>query len=422
MQLENKNILVLGYAKTGRSVVRFLENKNANIFIYDDKLDKIEKYKLVKNIENLDIDLCVISPGISIYCDIAQQIAKRNIKIISEIELAYRFCKGSIIAVTGTNGKTTTVNLLYEILKTAKREVFLCGNVGIPFIDIVEKTSKHSLVVCEVSSYQLEAIETFKPHISALLNIQPDHITRHKTYENYILQKYKIFQNQAKTDYLVLNNNLPQLCSNSRQLRFSLSDIKSDAYRNRKWLYYRNRKIINTSDITLLGDKNYENVMASIIIAKLCKVKRKYIQKAIKAFKAQPNRLEIIGLKKGVLYVNDSKATNVASTICAVESFKSIVLLLGGSDKGFEFDDALKCKNIKKVIAFGEVKEKILSAAKRQNVEIFVANTLKQATVLASNISMQGDVVLLSPACASFDEFSSYEERGEKFKEYFKEL
>ena len=421
MDLKGKNVIVLGYAKTGKSVAKFLLSQNANVYIYDDNLDSIEEFNLVKNIEDYNFDLCVISPGISIFSRVVTELYAKSVPVISEIELASRFCKGKIIAVTGTNGKTTTVNLIYQILQNAKKEVYLCGNVGTPFVDIVSKISPKSYIVCEVSSYQLEAIDTFKPNISVILNITPDHILRHKTFERYYNEKLKITKNQDDKNHLIVNDNLEDIKTNANLLRFSTNKI-ANAYKKGEFLFYGKKKVINIHNINLIGEKNLENVLASILVSKLLKIRTRIIRKILKTFKPPSHRIETVALKKGVLYVNDSKATNISSTLCALEGFKNIVLMLGGSDKGYQFDDIVTNSAIKKVIAFGETRDKVVDACRRYRVECYSAIGLTQATNLASNIAINGDVVLLSPACASFDEFSSYEERGEKFKEIVNSL
>lgn len=422
MQFENKKILILGYGKTGKAVAKFLTTKNSEITVFDNTLKEDIPYHYINSYNGETFDLCVISPGISVYSDIVTNLQQNNIQIISEIELAYMFCKGKIIAITGTNGKTTTVSLLSKILEEAGKKVFLCGNIGTPFISLVNEIKEDDYVVLEVSSFQLEAVHNFKPNIAAILNIKYDHIDRHKTFENYRHEKCKIFKNMDR-GLVVLNNELndifiPKFCDIER---FSSSETCS-AYLSKSFLYYKGKKFISISKINLLGKKNYENVLCAIIIANYLNIKKRHICKAIKKFKPDPHRLEIVLIKKGVMYVDDSKATNVDSTLCAIDCFTNIILLVGGKAKGYEYDEVTKSDKVKYIVSFGEVREKVKDAALRQGRQVFQAVNLYQATVIASKLASKGDVVLLSPASASFDEFTSYKERGEKFKEFVSSL
>lgn len=420
MELKHKKILVLGYEKTGKAVAQFLTQKEADITIYDRKTH-VTSFKYISQYNNEYFDLAVISPGVSIYSEIVQNLKRNGIKVISEIELAYLFCRGKIIAITGTNGKTTTVSIIASILETAKKRVFLCGNIGTPFISKINEIEKDDYVVVEVSSFQLEATNKFSPLIAGILNIKEDHLDRHKTFDIYKTEKLKIYQNM-KSGLIVLNSELNSIPTPNIKKEFFSSDLEGEAFIRKNFLCYKSKKIIHISKLNLYGSKNYENILCAIIICKYLKIKTRFITRALKKFKPEKHRLQLVGVKKGIIFIDDSKATNVSSSIFAQSCFKNVILLLGGSYKGYEYDDAVQRDNIRHVVAFGEVRERVKEACIRQQKSVFQAVNLYQATTIAFQLATKGDVVLLSPASASFDEFSSYKERGDKFKEYVESL
>lgn len=417
----NKNVLVIGYGKTGKSLADFLNRNNANVIVYDDNI-KCNEYKNFENTDLSQIDFAIISPGIDLSNPIVSTLKKLNIKLSSELDFSFQFSSNYVIAITGTNGKTTCVNLLYEILKTANKKCELCGNVGVPVIDKISNDKKQILIV-EVSSFQLESSNIFRPDIACILNIFPDHIIRHKTFECYKNVKYKIYKNQNKKNYLIVNKNIELNSNISPQIKlFYKENIYSYNIKN-NYILYKNKKVINIDKIKLKGEKNLENILAVLEICKVLKIKHKYIVKALQNFIPLHHRQEILLVKNNVTYVNDSKSTNVSSTLSALQNFKNIILLLGGSDKGYEYDDIFKNDgNVKSFIVFGEVKEKLKETAKRYSISVKDFDNMEDAVIYSTQIATSNDVVLLSPASASFDEFSSYKERGEKFAQIIKDL
>lgn len=425
--IKGKNILVYGLGKTGIETVKFLLLNGANVFVYDDKFVPKIKNTIVFDCKKdfFVIDFAVLSPGVS-NTETVKKLVDNNIKLISEIELASWFIKKSkIIAITGTNGKTTTTKLVGQILKRANIPVTVCGNVGEPLIKFVNQDFENHFFVVEVSSFQLERTFLLKPFISAILNLTPDHLNRHSSMQEYEKIKFSITKNQNKKDFCILNYHLIKKAKRvkAKKIFFNFNN-KNQIYIKNNQIYYKNELIIDKKDIFLCGEKNLENILASIVITKLCGVKNEVICEGIKGYKPEAHKLEKLGEINGVVFVNDSKATNVASTICALEVFESpIILFLGGSDKEFYFDEIFEFKNkIKHIFAFGQTKKKIYESALKNNyLEIDVLDNLKQAFEKSLQIANVGDVVLLSPACASFDQFENYEDRGNKFKRLFDE-
>lgn len=418
--------------RSGSSCKDFLLCNGAKVYTYIDG----EKNKKI-NLEKLSF--AIFSPGVSLDSDFSIELKRFGVPIISELELGYLNVNGNYIAVTGTNGKTTTVSLLYNILKENNKNTFLAGNIGTPLISLWDKTNLNSTVICEVSSYQLETCNLFKPKISAILNLAPDHLKRHKTYENYCKEKLKIFKNQTKNDYCVLNYDdkkllkLAESCNAkkyyfSRINQFENSSFKG-AYISENEIYFKdgfsNQFIMNLNDIQLVGEKNKENVLASITISMLLGTNCETIAKQISTFKPLEHRLEIVKTINNITYINDSKATNVASTLADVSAIDGkIVLLLGGSDKGENFKDLFNNlpKNVELAVLFGATKENMQECANLVGFKkIEVCNNLKQA-VYAGNeycknsLNNEKVCLLLAPACASFDEFKNFEQRGDYFK------
>lgn len=424
--LKNNNVLVYGLGKTGKKTVDFLLGEGANVFIYDDN----ERVKIKNTIwfdNNLDFSVlhfCVISPGIG-KTVLVKKLESYGIPIISEIELASHFIKyGKVIGITGTNGKTTTTKLVGQILKRANLNCCVCGNVGEPLISFVKKDHPNYFYVVELSSFQLERTFNLKPFISVILNITPDHLNRH-TLEEYEKIKFSIASNQTKKQFCLLHSTLIKKSKKikAKKIFYNLNSKKACYIKNDK-IFYKKEFILNKSDVYLAGQKNLENIFASIVIAKLCGVENKIICEAIKNYKNEPHKIESLGEIDGVEFVNDSKATNVASTICALEVFnKPIILILGGSEKDFDFDEIFNFSyKIKFILAFGQTKNKIFECAKKHCFEnIETKETLKEVFIRSCEIANSGDVVLFSPACASFDQFKNYEDRGLAFKRLFNE-
>ncbi len=437
--LKNKNILVYGLGKSGIASYELLKTVKANVTTYDDKRFPNK----VLDLENSNFDLAVVSPGISQNSELYQKLLRKNIKIISEIELAHLFLKGKKIAITGTNGKTTTITLLGHIFKSCanrfkRKNIFVVGNVGMPLSSIALKTNRNSLSLIELSSFQLEKIEKFNADIVSILNIAPDHLDRYKNVNEYILAKERIFENQNSNQIAVLNyndkyfNRFLSKCK-GKAYYFSLNDESQNEqfkgiFKHENRLFFKEKNIeylLSVKDVKLVGNKNLENILAAVLISKLEGLNMKKVENAINNFMPLENRLEIIKEDKNAIFINDSKATNIASAVADIKAIDGEkIVLLGGSDKGEDFSTLAKQlkanKQIVKFIVYGATSKKISTAFdnfKIKNYEVMenFESAVKLSKELASN-SNSKIAVLLAPACASFDEFENYIERGKAFK------
>lgn len=460
----DKKVLVIGSGISGIGACSLILKNGESPILYDgntslikkDIIDKINKinqdYKedifvdtskvtilISEDIKESiidSIDYAVISPGVDLNSSLIVKLKKTGIKIIGEIELAYMHAKGKLIAITGTNGKTTTTALVGEIIKDYFEEAYLVGNIGIPYTVKASKTTNKSVTVAEVSSFQLETVETFKPDVSAVLNITPDHLDRHITMENYSKIKLSIAKNQDKNQFCVLNyeddflrNNADKL--NCKTIFFSSkSQLDNGVYIKDNYIVYKDEKtiknVINIEDIFLVGIHNLENIMAAIAMAYKIGVSFESIEKTIKNFKAVEHRIEYVTKINDVIYYNDSKGTNTDASTKAIEAMsRKTLLIAGGYDKNSEFDDWIKSfkEKIKYLILIGVTKEKIANACEKNGFKDYImVDNLKEAVIKSFELAKKGDAVLLSPACASWDMFDSYEQRGKLFKEYVFEL
>lgn len=417
-----KKVAVLGAAKTGISCANYFSKKGADVLLSEIKQkSEIELKKLSDKVELefgghsnkiLSCDLIIPSPGIPNDIPILIEAKKRNIEILSDVEIFFLLAKYKmIIAITGTNGKTTTTSMAGEALKCAGCKTVVCGNIGAPVCDFIERTNSETYAVMEVSSYQLEYTKRFAPHISAILNITPDHLQRHKTLENYADVKSKIFINQKKYDFCIFNKD-DELC-----LKISEKCVSQKRFFSAK----ENKKKIN---LKIPGLHNIENALASIEMLTAAGLSEKSIIKSLSVFKGVEHRLEFVRVLGGVNYINDSKSTNVSSTFVAIKSFSQpIILILGGRDKGSPYIPLIPVikNNVKKIIALGEAKEKIFSQLKG-STDIIICDNIEKAVKKASEVAISGDIVMLSPACASYDQFKNYEERGTFFKKIVNNL
>ena len=437
------NYLIYGLKKSGEASVEFLKDKENTLYLYDNDESvrtnaktKYFDYNNIKILSEIDdvtlqfVDKLIVSPSISKYNNILGRATAMGIEIMSELELGARAFKGKLIAITGTNGKTTTVELLYHILKVAGKNVQKVGNIGVPITEKLEGHTKKSIFVCEVSSFQLENISTFHPFISCILNVTEDHLNRYDNFDDYKSTKYKIFSNQTKRDYAVMPSNL-EYFGKAKRVYFGVESNYSCFIKNGFVVYrkmFRTEKICPVSALTLKGKHNLKNVLCAVAISKILKVKNKFISHALKTFIAPHHRCEKIKEINGISFYDDSKATNIDATIKACDNFRDkekFILILGGSDKNFSYLDIFRHlpKNLKKIIAMGEVKDKIESAKKELNVDIPLekTDTLREAVILSCQDLKQGEALLLSPASASFNEFKNYIERGKCFKKYVEE-
>jgi UDP-N-acetylmuramoylalanine--D-glutamate ligase len=378
-------------------------------------------------------DLIVVSPGVPVDAPLLVQARALGESVIGEIELAARFLPGRIVAITGSNGKTTTTSLAGEILTAAGFSALVGGNIGTPAISLVDRATRDSVIMLEVSSFQLETIDKFRPKIAVVLNVTPDHLDRHRTVQAYVDAKARIFENQHGDDFAVLNADDPTCVSMGTRTRaqvfwFSLQkEVERGAWVRDGNIVFRDaaglekkvqREIMQVSEIPLKGAHNVENVLAAICVASLMGCAPEQIREAVTSFRAVEHRLEYVATIRGVDYYNDSKATNVDATIKAIESFPaSIHLILGGKDKGSDYSvlNELLRQRVKRVYTIGAAAEKIESQIK--GVEVVRAESLENALRKANGLAEPGDVVLLAPACSSFDQFKSYEHRGRVFKE-----
>ena len=423
MRLKNKKVLVYGLGDSGRAVVKILREHLAYVSFYDDNPQYLEYVGFERNPYDKHFDLVIISPGVKCLGNpLLESFLQRKIPVISELDFAFSLSKGTIIAITGTNGKTTVSMLTNKILKEAGYQTFLCGNIGLPFSAICEKTKKESVIVCEVSNFQLETSKIFAPHIACILNIKPDHLDRHGTFDEYVKTKAKIAQNLKRRDVLILNLDdqvARSLNLHKKEQFFTKKVLKKGVFVSNGQIYVNKNRIIGIDKIPLKGEKNLENVLASVAICSHFKVSNEDFQKAIESFSLASHRMEIVGQISGVTYVDDSKATNVSSVIACVEAFKDerIVLLMGGKSKNIDYNEFFNLDfNIKEVVCFGEDGPNIQKCATEHNYNCAIFKKFDDATLYAINQAKSGDFVLLSPACSSFDEFSSYAERGDRFK------
>ncbi len=423
MKFKNKRILVYGLGDSGRAVIKLLKKHDAYVSFYDDNIKYFEYVGFERNPQNENYDLVVVSPGIKCLDNPLLKIfEEKNISIISEIDLAYMFCKGKIIAITGTNGKTTVSMLTNKILKTAGYKTFLCGNIGLPFSATCEKTTKHSVVVCEVSNFQLETSKIFRANIACILNIKPDHLDRHGSFEEYKRVKSKIAEHLKKKDVLILNlddDEAKKMILHKNYQYFSKYKLKKGVYVWNNQIYLNKKSLFSLNDINLKGEKNLENVLASVSICSHFKVGIQDYCLATSSFTPASHRMEVLGEIDGVTFVDDSKATNVASTVACVDAYKNenIILLMGGKGKQIDYAELFdKNYRIKEVVCFGEDGENIKNCAESFSYKSTLFSHFDDAVSYAKSTAKENDFVLLSPGCASFDEFQSYAERGERFK------
>ncbi|MGA2424935.1 MAG: UDP-N-acetylmuramoyl-L-alanine--D-glutamate ligase [Terriglobales bacterium] len=443
MDLNNKRVLVVGLGKSGVASALFLKSRGARVTVSDSKPEAELRDEILLLLEQgitvetgghgdrtfRGQDLIVVSPGVPV--DAPQLVQARNLgePVIGEIELAAQFLAGPIVAITGANGKTTTTALAGEIIAAGKFPTLVGGNIGTPAISLADKAGPATWTVLEVSSFQLETIVEFRPRIAVILNITPDHLDRHRTFANYVNAKARVFENQRADDFSVLNADEPTTAELSGRTRAQLfwfsrtKEVERGAFARGSHIYFRDghneRKILPLTEVPLKGGHNLENVLAGVSIGMLVGCEPEQIREAVRNFKAVEHRLEFVARVAGVDYYNDSKATNVDAAVKALESFPAnIHLILGGKDKGSDYTvlHELLRQRVKRVYTIGAAAAKIESQIQGA-AEIEHAETLENAIRRASQSAVPGDVVLLAPACASFDQFHSYEHRGRVFKE-----
>lgn len=457
MEIEGKKVLVFGSGISGEAASRLLLQKGAEVVLYDGN-DSLDADKILGEItweegqkarvvlgrlseqqedEMLDgLSLVVMSPGVPTDLPVVEKMRAKGIPVWGEIELAYVFGKGQVLAITGTNGKTTTTALLGEIMKNCKESVFVVGNIGTPYTEVALRTEEESVVVAEVSSFQLETIHTFRPKVSAILNITPDHLNRHHTMENYAAVKESITKNQTKEDTCVLNYSDPytraigERCP-AHVVWFSSKEQPPEGLYLEGEEIFRiadgeKERVMNIHEMQLLGVHNVENVMAAIAMSLAFGVPMENILNTVRHFQAVEHRIEFVAEVNGVAWYNDSKGTNPDAAIRGIRAMnRPTVLIGGGYDKESEYDEWIEAFDgkVKKLVLIGQTREKIAACAARHGFTDFVfADSFEECMDICAKSAEPGDAVLLSPACASWGMFPNYEVRGRMFKEYVKNL
>ena len=460
MELKGKKVLVFGSGISGEAAAVLLDREGADIVLYDgnEKLDadRIKSEILEKAVqcgghpsgtvsvvlgefpERMleELDLTVMSPGVPTDLPVVEKMRKIGIPVWGEIELAYVCGKGDVLAITGTNGKTTTTSLLGQIMKNYKESVFVVGNIGNPYTSIVMDTTEDSAIVAEMSSFQLETVHSFRPRVSAILNITPDHLNRHHTMEAYIAAKERIAENQTSEDFCVLNYEDDVLREFGENLRAKVLYFSSQRKLEEGifledggivlCLNGQKETICHVDELQILGTHNHENVMAAAAMAYVYGVPAETIRKSVLSFGGVEHRIEYVAEKNGVAYYNDSKGTNPDAAIKGICAMKRPTVLIGGGyDKDSEYTEWIESFDgkVKKLILLGQTREKIARDAKKCGFTDYVfADSFEEAVHMAVQEAVSGDAVLLSPACASWDMFPSYEVRGDKFKEIVNSL
>ena len=452
-EMRSQKVLVLGTGKSGISAAKQILQLGGQVLLFDSN-EKLDRVKLMKNFKKRDritlvtgelqaadlmtVDLAVISPGIPLDKPFVKRIDAAKIPIWGEIELAYQSSKGKLAAVTGTNGKTTTVSLIGEIFKTTYEDTHICGNIGNPFTAEALETTDASATILEVSSFQLETIMDFRPHVSCITNITPDHLDRHKTMKNYIKAKESIALNQTEEDFIVLNYEDPELRKFGKRKTLkpqviwfsSVHELKEGYYYKEPDIHYahdgKDEVLLNVHDTQLLGAHNYENIMCAIAVSKEMGVPMEKILAAVKSFHSVEHRIEFVRERNGVRYYNDSKGTNPDAAIKALLAMPGPVVLIGGGyDKDIPFDEWCKLfrGRVKYLVLIGQTRNTIAECAKKYGfTNVMFAEDMDEAVKDCAAYADEGDYVLLSPACASWGMFPNYEERGRIFKECVKNL
>lgn len=444
--ISGKHITILGAVRSGIAAAKLAKKLGAIPFVSDisttinaDSLKELDELNLkyetgIHTEQVFDCDFIITSPGVPSNSSVLNQAANRKIKVISEIEFASWFCKGTLIAITGTNGKTTTTSLCEHVLNRCGRKTYLAGNIGIAFSDIALDVQEDEFVALEISSFQLDHIYSFKPKFAVILNITPDHLDRYEeNFDFYVGSKFKIVMNQDESDYLIFNSDDKVISDfpkrNNGCYGISLTTLPGDGcFIEEESIFFNNEnesnQIGNIKSLTLRGEHNQYNSLAVIIIAKLIGITDEKILKAVSSFTGVEHRLELVKVIKGIEFVNDSKATNVESVWYALRSFKKpILLILGGKDKGNDYSRIKKLvkSNVKKIYAIGSSAKKIYDYF-HTSISVEILDSLETSVIKAMEEADSGEVILLSPACASFDMFDNYEHRGEVFKKVVESL
>lgn len=443
---QNNKILVLGMARSGYEAAKFLSKRNNTVILNDGGKEEKQNKDQVTELKKLGVtlifgshpddllddsfDYVIKNPGIPIDHKYVLRARELGIEVINEAEMAYRLLPEDVtlIGITGTNGKTTTTTLAYEMIKKSGKKVHLAGNIGYPLTSFLNKLEKGDIIVMEVSCQQLENMSKFRPHIALMTNLSMAHIDFLKTYENYKRVKFKIFQNQEKDDIAILNMENEEVMAGAEKIKamvkyFSSKSEINGAYYSEDALWYYGEKIIDRKDFFLKGNHNVENALGALMIAKEVGVETKDIKEVLETFKGVPHRLEYVDEIDGVEYYNDTEATNTKSTQIALSSFKeNVILILGGLERGQDFHDLdSDLTPVKTIVGIGECRARVKEYGDEKGIKTATFETLKEAMEYIDHIKEKGDIVLLSPASASWDQYKQCEDRGDEFKELVKE-
>ena len=451
MEVKGRKVLVFGAGISGIGAAGLLEANGADVILYDGN-EKLDPASLKEQLGEksgaavltgklpqetiTSLDMAVLSPGVPTDLPVVLAMKEAGVQVIGEIELAYQFGKGDVLAITGTNGKTTTTSLLGQIMKQARKEVYVVGNIGNPYTAVAGQMTEQAVTVAEISSFQLETIREFRPKVSAILNITPDHLNRHHTMEAYIEAKENIAVNQTEDDFCILNYEDRLLREFGENLRAKVLYFSSQRKLEEGifledggivlCLNGQKETICHVDELQILGTHNHENVMAAAAMAYVYGVPAQTIRKSVLSFGGVEHRIEYVAEKNGVAYYNDSKGTNPDAAIKGIRAMKRPTVLIGGGyDKDSEYTEWIESFDgkVKKLILLGQTREKIARDAKKCGFTDYVfADSFEEAVHMAVKEAVSGDAVLLSPACASWDMFPSYEVRGDKFKEIVNSL
>jgi UDP-N-acetylmuramoylalanine--D-glutamate ligase len=432
MDVSGKQVVVLGLGVSGMEAARLLRKKGAHVTVRDSASSSAAVNDRAAALRALGIrvelgdeipttaafDFCVLSPGINPNAPIVKRLAEAGLPLYGELEVAYRFCRCPIVAITGTNGKTTTTELVDRVLAAGGKRTKASGNIGTAFSAAVDESANLDVMVVEVSSFQLEQIEQFRPQVSVHLNLTPDHLDRYKSMEEYEAAKLNIFRNQTADDIAVVNTNLRLPAMKARKVTINAEGAPADYQLLDGWLVARGDAVLEQSRTNLIGPHNAENMLAALAVADFYNVPREATVRALCAYKPLPHRLEKVAEINGVTFLNDSKATNIDALEKALRAMRApVVLLAGGKDKGLDFTSLtpLVREKVKAIVLIGQMTEKFY-ALWNSSVPCTRATTLADAVDKAQELATRGDVVLFSPGCSSFDMFRDFEDRGDQFR------
>lgn len=435
--LENQKVLVLGLGLSGLSAIKLLKKQKAIIYTHDDRTQDlndpmIQSFDQVENMAQENFTLIIKSPGIPLENAFVKMALDLKIPLVTELEFASWYCQAHLIAITGTNGKTTVTTLIAKILsKALKQSVYKAGNIGIPLSEVVLKAQRNDYIVCESSSFQLEFTDEFHPEIALINNVFPHHLEHHHTYENYLLAKSKIFMNQTASDYLVVNGDQTDLAllvksAQAQIVQFGLTLNENSAlvYLKNQQIYTQGEQICAVTDVKIPGLHNIDNILAAATVAKILGVQNSLIKEVVEQFSGVEHRLEYVGEKDQRVFYNDSKATDEEATIVALESLqRPVILLAGGMNRGDKFLKlAPALRYVKLAELFGENQSQLQQVIEKAGVKTICHSNLTLAFQDAWKQSQPGDIILLSPASASWDQFVSFESRGKQFKKLYREI